>query len=356
MNVEDTIKLSPEQILSIKRGSDQFNSLPTILDVVEYLSRKDNDALIKNLPSVSNLEGKFMPVADKPRSTTIKYMPMSQSPFTYMRGQNVYKKPCLPLLYRKENGIPSEESEIIAKIRTSEFIRVIQTHPIVKSLGSTSDFLGIAQHYGMRTNLLDITNNKWVAAFFACTKNENDTYSPVGEDYEDGIGVIYVTNKRNVADDFQTLGYQYFERPSRQYSFTYELAKGVDFDEDENFDRILFRHDIAASTVIFNMAYAQKRFFPNDAPAIIANTIKQNNYPLSLYSIEYCRQHLGITESDTEIMDVLKKNKIQYHSGNEPKIGFSEEQITKEWDWWIKFKSLELERNTLTPIPVFYLN
>lgn len=353
MNVEDTIKLSSEQILSIKRGDEQFNSLPTILDVVEYLARKDNDSIIDGLPDIPNLEGKYMPVAGESRSRIVKFMPMSQSTFTYMRGQNVYKKPCLPLLYRKENGFSKEDSEIIAKIRTSEFIRIVQKHPIIRSLGSTSDFLGIAQHYGMRTNLLDITNNKWVAAFFACTKNENDIYYPVEEDYEDGIGVVYVTNKRNIADDFHTLGYQYFERPSRQYSFTYGIDRDIDFDDDSKFDRIIFRHDITASTVVFNMAYAQNRFFPNDELSVIAKAIRQNDYPLSWNSIEYGREHLGITESDIEIINILKRNNIQYHNSPEPKIGFSEEQVKKEWDWWVKFKSLELARNTLPAIPLF---
>lgn len=186
-------------------------------------------------------------------------------------------------------------------------------------------------------------------------KNENDIYSPIGEDYEDGIGVVYVTNKRKVADDFQTLGYQYFERPSRQYSFTYGMTRGEDFDNNEKFDRIIFRHSMAASTIVFNMSYAQNRFFPNDELSVIAKAIRQNEYSLSWSSIEYGRQHLGITESDTIIMDILKRNNIPYHSSPVPNIGFTEEQIKHDWEWWAKFKSLELAQNTLPIIPIYRL-
>lgn len=60
-------------------------------------------------------------------------------------------------------------------------------HPINLSC----DALALAQHYGSPTELLDLTVDKWVAAFFACTKydSKTDTYRPTDE--RDGNGVFY---------------------------------------------------------------------------------------------------------------------------------------------------------------------
>ena len=63
----------------------------------------------------------------------------------------------------------------------------------------------MAQHYGFDTNYIDISNSKWVAAFFACTgyDTKTDTYFPAGEDYYEGYGVMYVTKDTgNPKSDF----------------------------------------------------------------------------------------------------------------------------------------------------------
>ena len=49
--------------------------------------------------------------------------------------------------------------------------------------------MALAQHYGICTELLDFTVDKFVAAFFACTKYNNDGTYSVND--EDGDGCFY---------------------------------------------------------------------------------------------------------------------------------------------------------------------
>lgn len=53
------------------------------------------------------------------------------------------------------------------------------------------EFLAFSQHYGLRTNLLDITQNPLVALFFACFRHEGN------EEYE---GSVYIFSDKNFLD------------------------------------------------------------------------------------------------------------------------------------------------------------
>ena len=54
--------------------------------------------------------------------------------------------------------------------------------------------MAIAQHYEFPTEYMDITNNKWVAAFFAATYKSGNLYLPTETGFGNGIGVFYISN------------------------------------------------------------------------------------------------------------------------------------------------------------------
>ncbi|WP_281700158.1 FRG domain-containing protein [Cetobacterium somerae] len=72
------------------------------------------------------------------------------------------------------------------------------------------NFLALAQHYELNTNLIDITSDIAVAAFFAV--NEYDKLKNEYKVLEKGIGVIKVCSSLFGVDrSFEFIGYQIFK-------------------------------------------------------------------------------------------------------------------------------------------------
>lgn len=151
------------------------------------------------------------------------------------RGQQDFYEKCLPTLYRSEK---SEEDELIERLRSCEFETYLRQMPQVEDFEQRNfqiDYLGLSQHYGLQTEVMDLTNSLDVALFFAtCNMNEDGkTYSPQTEDKE-YIGYIYAVITREMADEIKTLfdgklsaiGMQPFYRPGNQRGFGLHLEKG----------------------------------------------------------------------------------------------------------------------------------
>ncbi len=156
------------------------------------------------------------------------------------RGQNSEYVPCLPTIYR---GNPSDEKIFFNRMRLVAFKRLLDTHPVIQHFFRRHNFLvsveGLAQHYGIETEVLDLTSNLDVALFFAvCKYNaENDSY----DYYREGghKGVLYVFDPFYDNDTIplfpmdsymngliKPIGLQAFQRPSAQYGYGLHLKKG----------------------------------------------------------------------------------------------------------------------------------
>ena len=125
------------------------------------------------------------------------------------------------------------------------------------------DSTAIGQHYGIKTDVLDLTADKWVAAFFAATKYENGTYLP---HKDDGVGVIYVYTEMPVLNfaskRLSVVGLQPFSRPGCQAGLVYRMQKEENFNNQAH--RIFFKHDAAISEFIYNYCNRSKKLFPDE--------------------------------------------------------------------------------------------
>ena len=369
MSIEETIKLSSDAILrlqsgeTIEQGTKQ--DLPTILDVVEYLSSKENNEFMDNPNGIGVGadwfdEGKYMWVTDKPWTNIPKLMQTSMSTFTLMRGQNNYYAQCKPSLFRAKLN---DEEILIQRLRTAEFFALLSIHPIIYELQRIFkvEYLAMAQHYGFPTEYIDITNNKWVAAFFASCQYDEKTeeYTPVDEKFGSGVGVVYVSEpniQNRLFFNVQILGFQYCPRPTKQFSMVYKMSPDENLDVHPEFKRIVFRHDKRASQLVYDMAYKQKRYFPFDKFAQKAQMIREADYELSPIAFEISRQLNWTTLSDDNIKSILDANRVKYHNDNRLiKSHFEIEEVLKDVREWDNFGRIKLNASLLPIIPIYQL-
>lgn len=348
----------------------EIDALPTILDVVEQISKMENDMLLRNGVTVFpgdafQDEGRYAFVSETWNRNVVRLMPVSPTPYTYFRGQSRFYEQCKPSLFRMnaKGELPSEKDIAYNRIKICEFEMLLATHPVFCELSHNISVnpVALAQHYGMTTEYLDITNSKWVAAFFASTRYDydTDTYHPVGRDYGEGYGVMYISKPYEYGDVdgefFQknvVIGFQYFERPTRQSSFGYKMQAEEDLNESPYFEKVFFRHDLEASRIVFYMSYKQKRFIPKDSLSRLARQIAESNQ-VTRRALERCLQMCYRDKDMAYLEDVCAAKGLDIRDDNKPMAEFSQEELELDWKAWNEFGRADLESRIL---PIRYVS
>ena len=282
-------------------------------------------------------------------------MPMSRTPFTFYRGQLKYFDSCLPVLYRYK-GEELERQRLLSKFQISEMILVMQTHPVINDLmkGALNIPLlgeiklpilydGLAQHYGINTNYLDLTNNIWSAAFFASAKFLDGKYYPyeIKEDakLDDRYGVIYRLKygvdegkvKSFSKDMISPIGLQYFNRPGKQCAFVMKMSENENFNDTQSLERIFFRHDNDANRLVFTLCQMGKQFYVEDSLANVVDEIRKNNL-FCIKTINLVRDIYYPKSSVEQIVRAAKVAGIEFSQGLN--TAFDSEQMNKEAIEW----------------------
>lgn len=248
---------------------------------------------------------KFVPLT-MPDGTT-RLVPDNQQLFLY-RGQTQYYPQCTPRLYRNN---PSEIDIFLARLQTVEFEMVLSHHPAVQELikdGYHVNFLGLAQHYGIKTELLDLTSDYWTAAFFAvCQHSESDdSYKPIStSNAKSKYGVMYKSpilalHGANIRESkLEIIGLQPFLRPSLQKAYSYKLT------EKDNFPahKMIFKHSEVASEKIFEMFEAGNKILPKD--------------PIHIKAVEIIKGHNFSSTAFQEVLNRYPFNKDKAYYLNE---------------------------------------
>ena len=141
----------------------------------------------------------------------------------------------------------AEEAQEETKAETAsqtdqEMLLKLLANPEMAALLKTCspNYLALAQHYGFRTEMIDITNDLKTALFFGCCKYINGKWKPlekkdIEERYsrkgtiDSRYGVLYITRTEIMDmqyllsnedwDNIVPIGYQPFMRCSKQHGF-----------------------------------------------------------------------------------------------------------------------------------------
>lgn len=202
------------------------------------------------------------------------YAPMPIHPL--FRGERLYHDVCKPSLYRRSW---TEAQKLERLVQIEDFKHILDDNPEIKELKQGNlhvNYMGLAQHYGIETDMLDLTNSPLVAAYFATTEYDSlkDEYRPV-EDYV-SIGCIYFDTIGTLGNmmlpgergNIYPVGMEALRRPGEQRGFTIKLG------ETDNLNtipahpiRFRFIQNKQCSYRIFQATNGGRIFFPYDPMA-----------------------------------------------------------------------------------------
>lgn len=213
----------------------------------------------------------------------IKLLSGTEFSMQMYRGQTREYQPCTPTLARLDTA----EKQFIALCRRVAFEDAIGAHPIVRFAEQAKFFNaplfvdreGLAQHYGLATDMLDVTSNFDVAGFFAtCSWNPSKrSYEPVCNSREPGIIyritpvlMLSIASQDEPLGPVRIVGWQPLPRPEQQRAFVVKMKPGQDFSTLPSVEVFQFQHDAAISHRIWNAFDQGKALFPADAASELA--------------------------------------------------------------------------------------
>lgn len=211
----------------------------------------------------------------------------------YYRGENQIFEKSQPTLLRELAKINSEEERLLYRItaymRIAEFKSLLCKFDMVKywEYGDVL-FEPLAQHYGLKTDWLDITNDFNVALFFATChwENKEKRWLPLKKtqterDDKSKYGVLFHIPSWQVSlnqmsacyasehDDIKInailpIGFQPFMRCHSQYSHAIKMEKPYPLQEDITFEKLYFRHSEKLSQDIYDLMEQGKKIYPHE--------------------------------------------------------------------------------------------
>lgn len=239
------------------------------------------------------------------------------------RGENKeypFSETSLGRRCRKRDGSRRNEKEtellhVLSNMRICQFRKFIWQFDIIPQWeGKLSEvnYKALAQHYGLETYLLDLTNDVRTALFFATCKWVEDHFEPLTREdieatEESHYGVIYHSpdwrlDSLNVSESFKLLaalqaegkrtrpsiidtgrwdgiayqiGLQPFHRCLSQNGYVYPMKTIHDIKDTGDFERLRFRQSEALSREIYEMMDQGKKIYPEEGITIISDILQK---------------------------------------------------------------------------------
>ncbi|MBG9544614.1 hypothetical protein ABE29_18100 [Cytobacillus firmus] len=233
----------------------------------------------------------------------------------YFRGENQIFSKSVPSLIRKLNQYNSESDKelykLVADMRIAEFGMFLFEFDFVKNWAARySDVLfeALAQHYGLETNWLDITNDFNVALFFATCyydgtekrwkpltkemteKSEGTKYGMIFHIPQWQVSIQSMFNiagqysssedEKILINDVLPIGFQPFMRCHMQHGYGIKMMDEFPLQEDITFEKLRFRHSEKLSKEIYERMDQGRLIYPHEGLLDlldVVETIKQSS-------------------------------------------------------------------------------
>lgn len=303
----------------------------------------------------------------------------------YYRGENQLYPESVPTLLRNlKKYSSSKEKELyrmVADMRIAEFKAFLEKFDHVKNW-NYSDVLyeALAQHYGLETGWLDITNDFNVALFFATCCWKDGKWQPLGKEQietTNPYGMIFhmpsnvmpirwsmaledfspVSNKvigqneqgenlheRKLLPSMERqknviypLGFQPFMRCHMQNGYGIYMREPLPLQEDFQFEKLKFKQNVKLSNAVFELMEGGKKIYPHEGlgqAQFIIDEIRNltefseeafeyalyRNHFYRLADWEQCLKDLQKFEVDGKKISIVKQHPWKLSSGRRKRI------------------------------------
>ena len=224
----------------------------------------------------------------------------------YYRGESAYYPQSNASVYR--SSIKDDKiARLICRMRIIEFKYLLNKFDIVKNwVYGDVIYDALAQHYGIATDLIDITNDLKTALFFACCKYDNTAkvWVPLAKEDIENVdsrphvfkaggdsryGIILRAdseyyNALMYGTEIMPIGYQPFMRCSNQHGFVKKMDGANDnLKTDSNFKKYRIRLTPEFCKKVFEMNQRGDNIYPTDGLSDFVDEIeyiskKQNTF------------------------------------------------------------------------------
>jgi len=347
-----------------KKREELISKLPTLLDILDrYTIGEEWWALEKgtfaeDLMPHHDQDGLFDAIMMP--SGYVKLFPIGLCWNCYYRGQSSYYPNSKPSLWRKgtrkKKGM-QPAGQFVERLKLCELKLMIEDYPLThifrkgiyykRRTGEMMlvpldvDAEALAQHYGIKTELTDLTVDLWVAAFFAATEYhwETDTYTAITDTKKHEYGVFYhyydpsvplPGDKREPA--LRAVGMQPFGRPGNQAGYVLKMKPNENMNRMAGFEKIKFRHVAEINKLIYNYSNCSRNFFPEELFQKRLLTLRNEEHRFSKVALEMAREQYLKDYTDAQIEKFIEEKKISLE--DKPLYLFSEKEKKQAVKYW----------------------
>lgn len=347
-----------------KKRKDLISKLPTLLDILDRYTigeewwALEKGALVEFLMPHHDQDGLFDAIMMP--SGYVKLFPVGLCWNSYYRGQSSYYPDSKPSLWRKgtrkRKGMQPAD-QFVERLKLCELKLMIEDYPLTHIFRNgiyykrrTGEMMlvpldvdaeALAQHYGIKTDLTDLTVDLWVAAFFAATEYhwETDTYTALTDTKKHEYGVFYHYYDPSVPlpgdnrePSLRAVGMQPFGRSGNQAGYVLKMKPNDNMNRMAGFEKIKFRHVAEINKLIFNYSNCSRNFFPEELFLKKLLALRNEEHRFSKVALEMAKEQYLKDYTDTRIEDMMAVKSITFV--DRPLYLFSEREKKQALKYW----------------------
>jgi len=239
------------------------------------------------------------------------------------------------------------------------FANELAKHPMMrwaKSEGILVDAIALAQHYGIPTAYIDVSESFEIAAFFATCRFVQATAS--WEPMTKGEGAMYCLHFNAIDERISPICYQPFPRPLQQWAWTIELRLGESFLQAPTLQEFRFDHDARVGEEMLRRFDGGSKLLPHDPTARLASAICAASEIPSIY-VEEVESWLagdpnGLPAQDAKDLRATLQDELKVSLSNTSAISYTQDELNiAERDWLKSSRELYIDVNfrAVRPLP-----